>query len=159
MPSEDASRTPPAVEWISAGDIRLALIVRASYDRQGITFFTPPEFSQQLAHMHHPAGKVIDAHVHNRIDRQVAFTQEVLVIQRGRLRVDFYGAPGNYLESRVIGAGDTLLLVTGGHGFEVIEEVTMLEIKQGPHAGDADKTRFAAATPAQLRILPGGPAA
>lgn len=135
------------------GDRRLALIVRSSFDRPGITFFTPAEFSQQVAHMRHPAGKIIDAHVHNRVERQVAFTQEVLVVQRGKLRVDFYTAPGVYLESRVVTGGDVLLLVSGGHGFEVLEEVAMFEIKQGPHAGDGDKTRFPAVSSAQLRVV------
>lgn len=152
----DASTSSEGVEWICAGEVKLALIVRAHFDRPGITFFTPAEFSQQLAHMHHPAGKVIAAHSHNRVERQVAFTQEVLVIQRGRLRVDFYTALGEYLESRIVAGGDVLLLVSGGHGFEVLDEVTMLEIKQGPHAGDTDKTRFEAAPSALLRVLPEG---
>lgn len=120
----------------------LALIVPANFAQPGIHFFTPNDFSQQLAYMRHPAGKVIDPHVHNPVPREVRYTLEVLFIKRGRLRVDFYDAQRNYLESRVLGAGDTILLATGGHGFEVLDEVEMLEVKQGPYAGDQDKTRF-----------------
>jgi hypothetical protein len=153
MATTDPRETQTGVEWIRDGERPLALIVRAHFDRPGITFFTPDDFSQQLAHMHHPAGKVIDAHVHNRVERQVAFTQEVLMVQRGRLRVDFYRAPGDYLESRVVAGGDVLMLVSGGHGFETLEEVVMFEIKQGPHAGSSDKTRFDAVPASVRRII------
>ena len=120
----------------------LAIIVRSNFHDEGITFFTPPSFSQQLAYMHHPEKKVIDPHVHNPVLREVHYTQEVLFIRKGRLRVDFYNDGRVYLESRELGAGDVILLATGGHGFEVLEEIEMIEVKQGPYAGDADKTRF-----------------
>jgi len=67
-----------------------------------------------------------------------------LFIKKGKLRVDFYDNEKTYLESRMLGAGDTILLATGGHGFEVLEELVMLEVKQGPYAGEGDKTRFEA---------------
>lgn len=120
----------------------LAIIVRSTYRRDGIEFFTPDDFSQQLAFMRHGPGKVIDPHVHNPVERSVKLTQEVLVIRSGKLRVDFFDDACEYLESRVLGPGDVVLLAAGGHGFEVLEELEMFEIKQGPFAGDADKTRF-----------------
>lgn len=92
--------------------------------------------------MHHPAGKVIDAHVHNLVHRNVVLTQEVLFIKKGKLRVDFYDDYEDYLESRILGPGDIILLVSGGHGFIVLEEVEMVEVKQGPYAGEQDKKRF-----------------
>ena len=92
--------------------------------------------------MNHPAGKLIAPHVHNPVPREVQFTQEVLFIRKGRLRVDFYDTDHHYLESRVLGGGDVILLIQGGHGFEVLEEVEMIEVKQGPYVGEQDKTRF-----------------
>jgi mannose-6-phosphate isomerase-like protein (cupin superfamily) len=132
------------VEEIRSGDALLAIIVRAAYDKPGISFFTPSDLSQQLAYMRHPAGRAIAPHVHNPVSREVHYTQEVLFIKRGRLRVDFYDSARRYLRSRVLEAGDVILLATGGHGFEVIDEVEMIEVKQGPYAGDGDKTRFPA---------------
>jgi mannose-6-phosphate isomerase-like protein (cupin superfamily) len=120
----------------------LAMILPGTYSEPGIHFFTPPEFSQQLAFMHHPVGKQILPHVHNEVVREVLLTQEVLFIRKGRLRVDFYDDAKVYLESRVLVAGDTILLAAGGHGFEVLEELEMIEVKQGPFNGDRDKTRF-----------------
>ena len=140
------------VEEIRHNDQLLALIVRNSFTKPGITFFTPGDLSQQLAYMRHPAGKLIQPHVHNPVVREVHFTQEVLFIKQGRLRVDFYNGRQQYLESRILQAGDVILLVTGGHGFEVLEEVEMIEVKQGPYVGDGDKTIFGGVRPDQVRV-------
>lgn len=121
----------------------LAIIVYNKFRQEGISFFTPNELSQQLAYMRHPAGKIISAHTHNPVPREVHYTQEVLFIRKGKLRVDFYNSEQCYLESRILEDGDVILLTTGGHGFEVLEEVEMFEVKQGPYVGEHDKTRFA----------------
>ena len=120
----------------------LAIIIKADFQKEGIEFFTPDDYSQQLAYMKHPKGKIIDPHVNNIVKRQVHLTQEVLVIKSGKLRVDFYTDEKEYLESYLLERGDVILLASGGHGFEVIEDLEMYEIKQGPYAGDNDKTRF-----------------
>jgi hypothetical protein len=103
--------------------------------------------------MRHPVGKVIAPHVHNPVTREVQYTQEVLFIKRGKLRVDFYNNQQQYLESRILEAGDVILLVTGGHGFEVLEEIEMIEVKQGPYVGDQDKTRFVGISAEQAKIV------
>jgi mannose-6-phosphate isomerase-like protein (cupin superfamily) len=120
----------------------LAVILRAGFRADGIRFFTPADFSQQLGYMNRPRGYVIPPHVHNAVTRSVHYTKEVLFIKSGRVRVDFYDDEQNYLESRVLGTGDVILLAFGGHGFEMLEATEMIEVKQGPYAGEADKTRF-----------------
>lgn len=120
----------------------LAIIIRSDYHENGIHFLTEEDYSQQLAYMHHPKGKLIDAHIHNFESRNVVYTQEVLVIRKGILRVDFYQEDRSYIESYILHAGDIILLASGGHGFEVLEEVEMVEIKQGPYLGERDKERF-----------------
>ena len=130
------------IETIKTGDQILAVIISRDFHEPGIHFFTPNDLSQQLAFMRHPAGKVIDPHVHNPVRRSVHYTQEVLFVKRGKLRVDFYDEAQQYLDSRVLHGGDVILLATGGHGFQVLEEVEMIAVKQGPYAGDQDKTRF-----------------
>jgi mannose-6-phosphate isomerase-like protein (cupin superfamily) len=131
----------------------LAVIISHEFDRQGIHFFTPNELSQQLAYMHHPTGKIIQPHVHNPVPRQVTYTQEVLFIKKGKLRVDFYDNNQKYLESRILESGDVILLVTGGHGFEVLEEIEMIEVKQGPYVGEQDKTRFSGIAANQTNVI------
>lgn len=130
------------IQEVRHGEEILAIILPANYDQPGINFFTPSNFSQQLGFLKHPAGKVIVPHVHNHIMREVKQTLEVLFIKKGKLRVDFYSEQQEYLQSRMLNGGDVILLASGGHGFEVIEPVEMIEVKQGPYAGDRDKTRF-----------------
>jgi mannose-6-phosphate isomerase-like protein (cupin superfamily) len=72
----------------------------------------------------------------------VQFTKEVLFIKSGTVRVDFYDEEKSYLDSRILKAGDVILLAFGGHGFEMLEASEIIEVKQGPYAGNADKTRF-----------------
>jgi mannose-6-phosphate isomerase-like protein (cupin superfamily) len=141
------------IENITFHNQLLALIVSHRFNEPGIHFFTPNELSQQLAYMHHPVGKVIPPHVHNPVSREVQYTQEVLFIKRGKLRVDFYNDQQQYLESRILEGGDVILLVTGGHGFEVLEEIEMIEVKQGPYVGEQDKTRFIGITAEQAKIV------
>jgi hypothetical protein len=121
---------------------RLGLIVRSQFSANGVDFLTPDTYGQQVAYMNRPKGEIIKAHIHEPISRTLVGTQEVLYIRKGRIRVDFYESDRTYVSSMILEAGDLMLLNTGGHGFEVLEEIDMIEIKQGPYAEGRDKTRF-----------------
>jgi hypothetical protein len=140
------------IEQITHEGRTLAMLLRTTYHSEGIQFFTPDEFSQQLAYMKRPKGYVIAPHVHNAVPREVQFTKEVLFIKSGKTRVDFYDDEQTYLESRILNQGDLILLAFGGHGFEMLEASEIIEVKQGPYAGDADKTRFMPIAAAQIRV-------
>lgn len=142
---------PDIIEVTDAGEL-LAIILRSTYRQQGVHFLTSNDLSQQLAFMHHQAGKEIPPHVHNSVERRVTQTQEALFIRQGRMRVDFYDGYRNYLESYELHSGDVILLIRGGHGFEMLEDTDFIEVKQGPYAGDQDKTRFGAVSPEKLRV-------
>jgi len=129
-----------------------AIILSADFDEPGIQFVTSNELSQQLASMSYSAGKVIPAHTHNLVRREVSYTQEALFIRKGKVRVDFYTQQQEYRKSRVLSVGDVILLIAGGHGFEVLEDLNMVEVKQGPYVGDTDKTRFVPAMPPKLNL-------
>tara|TARA_Y100000389_G_scaffold183816_1_gene201660 strand:+ start:1108 stop:1545 length:438 start_codon:yes stop_codon:yes gene_type:complete len=128
----------------------LAIIIKNQYSSEGISFFTPDSYSQQLGYMSHPKGKIIEPHTHNKIKRNIFFTQEVLIIKKGKLRVDFYNSHQKYLESKILERGDIILLASGGHGFECIDPVEMVEVKQGPYSEELDKIRFLAVSNEQL---------
>ena len=138
------------IERIRHGDTEIALIVRKSFKKDGVEFFTPDDYSQQIGYMQRPTGHLIPPHVHNPVAREVHYTREVLIIRSGRIRVDLYDDDQTYLESAILEEGDLILLASGGHGFEVLEEVEMIEVKQGPYAGDGDKTRFDGITAADV---------
>lgn len=140
------------IDRIVQGKTELAIIIRAGYVKEGITFLTPNEYSQQLGYMNRRAGYRIPAHVHNAVPRAVTFTREVLFVKSGKLRADFYDDAGNYVESRILQAGDVVLLAAGGHGFEMLEDTEMIEVKQGPYTGDSDKTLVAPVEPDRIRV-------
>ena len=130
------------IEYIKYADQIFSIIVREKFHKPGINFFTPNEYSQQLAYMSHPVGKMIQPHVHKKVQREVFYTQETLFIRKGKLQVDFYLDNQTFLESKILEAGDVILLIKGGHGFKVLEDLEMFEVKQGPYAGDEDKIKF-----------------
>lgn len=138
-----------------AGEL-LALILDSDFHEDGIHFFTPDSFSQQLGYMNRPVGYTIPPHLHNPVNRNVSYTHEVLFVKSGRVRVDFYDESQGYLESRIIKSGDVLLLARGGHGFEMLEPSQLIEVKQGPYAGEGDKTRFTAVPSELVRITERG---
>ena len=140
------------IERILYGEKELAIIIRHSFYKDGIEFFTPNSYSQQIGYMNRPQGYVIPPHVHNPVVREVEYTKEVLVIKSGRLRVDFYSEEERYIESTILEKGDVILLTYGGHGFEMLQPTEIIEVKQGPYAGDQDKTRFEAVDAKDLRM-------
>lgn len=140
------------IEEIRIDDKLVALVIKSEYHADGIKFFTPDEFSQQLAYMNRPQGYVIPPHVHNPVKREIYFTKEVLFVKTGKVRVDFYDEDQIYIRSYVINTGDIILLAYGGHGFTMLEDTEMIEVKQGPYAGDQDKTRFQAISPEFIKF-------
>jgi len=131
----------------------LGIIIKKDFYKEGIEFFTPNDLSQQLAFMSHHKGHEIVPHFHNPVPRTINYTQEVLFIRKGKLRVDFYNDSQEYIESLVLGEGDVILLASGGHGFEVLEDLEMFEVKQGPYIGEKCKTRFQSVPAAKIKIL------
>lgn len=140
------------IEQILKDEKILGIIIRANFKKEGIAFFTPDDFSQQLGYMNRPEGYIIPPHVHNVIERKVDLTQEVLFIKSGKVRVDFYDESRQYIESRILDQGDVVLLAHGGHGFQMLEPSEMIEVKQGPFCGEMDKVRFEQVGAEQLKI-------
>lgn len=130
------------VEYIKEGKLHLATIIKNSFYKEGIEFFTDDDSSQQLGYMNRPQGYVIAPHRHNLVAREVHFTQEVLFIKSGKVRVDFYNNEQQYIKSSLLATGDVILLADGGHGFKMIETSEIIEVKQGPYCGERDKVRF-----------------
>jgi hypothetical protein len=140
------------IENIMHNEHLISVIIRSQYNAKGIKFFTPDNFSQQLAYMNREKHHVIPPHVHNPVKREVSYTQEVLFIKSGKVRVDYFSDDKNYLESHILNQGDVVLLSGGGHGFYMLEDSEIIEVKQGPYAGDKDKTRFSPVEDDQVRL-------
>jgi hypothetical protein len=130
------------IEYIKYNKITLAIIIRNSFSTNDIKFFTPQNFSQQLGYMNRKKGYIIEPHVHNEISREITLTQEVLLLRSGKVRVDFYNDDKKYTESSILYPGDVILLANGGHGFAMLEESEIIEVKPGPYLEEKDKEKF-----------------
>ena len=131
-----------------------ALIVRGKYrKKKGITFFTPNESVQQFGYMKHKKTYVIKPHLHKkRKSTRISHTSEVLLIMKGVIRVDFYSSSKKYLSSKVLRENDIIMLVHGAHGFKVLKDVEMLEVKQGPYSLIRDKVKFKKVDEKKIKI-------
>ena len=120
-----------------------ALVIKETHQsKKGISFFTKNNANQQIGFMNHPKNYVINPHKHQKRETKIFITSEVIILQKGKLRVDFYDNKKRYLFSVVIKKNQIIMLVHGGHGFKTLEPVKMLEIKQGPFVSNKDKIKF-----------------
>jgi hypothetical protein len=117
-----------------------AILIKADESVSGIEFFSPSDFSQQIGLMTRPAGYKVPAHIHNLVERKIEHTQEVLMIRRGSCEVILFNELNTVSHNLVLEVGDVILLAHGGHEINMITECEILEVKQGPYAGNMDKT-------------------
>jgi hypothetical protein len=120
----------------------LAIIVSSTYHNDGISFLTEGSENLEFGYMSHPKGYEVKPHYHPPIQRLVVGTQEVIYIKYGLVRVDFYSLDLVYLTSESLATGDWIILISGGHGLRMLEDSTIIEVKNGPYAGSEDKVRF-----------------
>ena len=121
----------------------LALIVRGKYrNKKGVNFFTPNNSTQQFGYINHKKKYIIKPHLHKKRLTKIYHTSEVILLLKGILRVDFYNKLKKYICSKILKEKDIIMLVHGGHGFKVLKNAEMLEIKQGPYNLIKDKIKF-----------------
>jgi hypothetical protein len=130
------------IEKIESQGSLLAMVIRGAPSHNGAQFLTDPSDEQQVAYMKHPSGAIIQPHYHNAVQRVISRTQEVLIVTRGKLECQLFDHNNKHVRNCVLEAGELIVLVAGGHGFTALEEVEMIEVKQGPFLGDCDKVRF-----------------
>ncbi len=130
------------IELISWQEQPLAYIIRAEFVPEKTTFFTPPEWEQQLGMIIRSAGEKIARHAHRSEAHQRTKAPEILIVRRGRCQVDIYNHEQQLVATRELRQGDVILLIDGGHGFRFLEDTVFLEVKPGPYAGPEEKNYF-----------------
>jgi len=130
------------IETIVDNETIVAIILYKNYKQDGIKFLSPNDFALQLGYMSRPKGYQVVPHIHNPVQRNTIGTQEVLFIKSGLIRIDFYSFKQHYLGSRELSEGDVILFAGAGHGIEVLQDATIIEVKNGPFIEGADKGRF-----------------
>lgn len=140
------------IEEIKFNNNLLAIIVRSNFYYDGAKFITENHITQQIAHLSYKSGHMIPSHYHQSWERKVMNTLEVLVIKKGKIRVDFYSILGAYYFSRILFEKDAIIFTSeGGHGFEILQDTDILEIKQGPYIKD-DRIFFKAVDKQSLKF-------
>jgi hypothetical protein len=130
------------IEAIRDGQNLLAYVVRADATAAATSFFTGHDASFQAGFVVYPAGGAVVPHVHLPVVRTVMGTSELLLVRKGRCIVDLYSEDRALVASRDLGTGDLVLAIGGGHGFRMLEDTVLLEVKQGPYSGQVEKERF-----------------
>jgi hypothetical protein len=99
-------------------------------------FFSEANSSLQFGLLAHEAGFVEPAHYHHPIDRQISDLQQMLVVQRGVIAIEFFTSEGDKFREVILKVGDAINLVHGVHAVRVIEDMQCVSVKQGPFFGD-----------------------
>lgn len=140
--SKNATESLDMIETIKIGEEVCALIVKHDFKSTGIEFFTKQSDTLQLGYMNRAQGYKIQPHIHKPVKRVIEYTNEVLFIKSGKVKINFYDNERKYHSSSIVTSGDVILLSACGHGFEMLEDSEIIEAKQGPYAGENDKIRF-----------------
>jgi hypothetical protein len=115
----------------------LALVFKKGLKANGVKFLTPNEYTLQLGLLEHSKGKILKDHMHNqKIEYNVNTTQEFLYIEKGEIKVKFFDDKWKLVHQERLSAGDFMLHISGGHGFEILKKCRLIEIKQGPYPGE-----------------------
>jgi mannose-6-phosphate isomerase-like protein (cupin superfamily) len=120
----------------------LALVVRREYAPDVTTFVTEPESGLQVGLIVYPAQGSVPRHRHHPIERRLTGTPEVLVVREGRCQADIFDDEAELLATCELSAGDLIVLLGGGHGFRMLDDTVLVEVKQGPYPGVDEKERF-----------------
>ena len=123
------------LDVIERDGVRYAEVIRATAQVATTTFFSPAESSFQFGLLAHGAGFVEPAHVHRPVAREIRDLQQMLVVQRGVVAVDFFDSSGQKFAEVVLRAGDAINLVHGAHSVRAIEDMQCVSVKQGPFLG------------------------
>jgi len=130
------------IEIISWDGKPLTYIIHGEFLPEQTQFLTPNDYKQQVGFIVYPPEGEVKRHVHRAIERHLVGTSEVLIVRKGRCIMDIFNDKRELVASRELKAGDTMLMVSGGHGFRMLEETVFLEVKQGPYLGIDEKERF-----------------
>ncbi len=130
------------LEIISVEGSVLAYIIKSTYQPKNTKFLTPPDYKRQVGYISYPQGGEIQRHCHKPLERKIVGTSEVLIIKKGLCELDIYDDEKNLVATRKLSKGDIMLMVSGGHGFRMLEDTVFIEVKQGPYVGLDEKERF-----------------
>tara|TARA_B110000238_G_scaffold192772_1_gene228436 strand:+ start:1374 stop:1799 length:426 start_codon:yes stop_codon:yes gene_type:complete len=119
-----------------------ALIIKKKrkFTNKGVDFITEEKDLLQLGFLSHKKNHIIKSHIHLKKRRIVNYCTEVLLIEKGKVKIKFFDNKNSDIKKdKILNKGDIIILFEGGHGFTVLEKSEIIEIKQGPYVEGKDK--------------------
>lgn len=121
--------------------LKLAVFISKEDRQKGLNFYSEDGDFIQVGIWGYDKGKKLPAHIHNKVGREINRTQEVIYVMQGKVKASIYSEDESLVEEIILQEGDILVLLNGGHGYEILEDDSfVLEVKNGPYVG-ADKDR------------------
>ena len=119
-----------------------ALIIKKKrrFIKKGVDFLTKDQDLLQLGFIKHKKNHYIKPHIHLKKPRIINYCTEVLLIEKGKVKIKFFDHNNSDIKKdKILNKGDIIILFQGGHGFKILEETQIIEIKQGPYVEGKDK--------------------
>lgn len=130
------------VDCILTGEQLLAIVISRQFEPKETQFITSPQDLQQVGFIKYPQGGTVPSHYHTALERHIVGTPETLLVRSGKVEASLYDNEQVLVTRRILEAGDIVVLISGGHGFKMLEDTVLLEVKQGPYTGLTEKVRF-----------------
>tara|TARA_Y100000768_G_scaffold374886_1_gene345084 strand:+ start:9780 stop:10181 length:402 start_codon:yes stop_codon:yes gene_type:complete len=130
------------IEIIYDNDVAVAYFIDSNWNPKKTEFITPDDLNQQMGMIVYSKDESITPHEHLPITRTIEGTTECIIVRKGSCFIDIYNKEQKKINTKKLKIGDIILLLGGSHGFRMIEDTVLFEVKQGPYAGDQDKRRF-----------------
>lgn len=129
---------------IKSGEDTLAIIFNRDTElKKGHNFLTEPKENLQIGVINEEKGHSVKPHVHYPVERKIYGTQEMLYVEKGRLKVIFFSDSGEKVCEEILNPGELVILLRGGHGFEFLDDARIIYSKQGPYIDkETDKKLF-----------------
>jgi len=140
------------IKLIQDNDILFAKIIRANSQKNNTEFYTDTKDEIQFGIVNYAKNHKTGAHYHNHIKSNANQTDEILIMQNGSARIDFYNNEGVYIKSCEIFKGDVAILYKGGHNILFYEDSQLYKIQTGPYNEKDNKTRIVGAHNIELNI-------
>ena len=120
----------------------LAIVVKSNSSTKEKDFHTDDASEFQIASFNLKKDEIIQRHYHEKQKRTIFSTNEVIVLQSGKMTLTLYDIDLNKVEEIILEGGDMVALFNGGHELRIDEQTQFIEVKQGPYDEEKDKTRF-----------------